>query len=78
MGDLQDLDLNISDLARGVNMSRPHISRILSGLATAKTETLATIAAYLGVTIDDLAAELIRRRECQRGKEKPEMPRRQR
>ena len=47
-----DRDMNIVDLSDGLGMSRPHISKVITG-ALLSPNTKAAICSYLGVTILD-------------------------
>lgn len=48
-----DRDMTVVDLSKGLGMSRPHVSRVISG-ALYSPNTKAVICSYLGVTnLDD-------------------------
>lgn len=46
--------INMSDVARGTKMSLSAVSRVFSGDRNPRISTAIRIAAYLGITIDEL------------------------
>jgi transcriptional regulator with XRE-family HTH domain len=51
-------EATLGDVARGTGLSKSHVSKIFSGNRKPGLEAVARLAAYLGITIDDVYAAM--------------------